>query len=177
MGKKIYLGSDHAGFKLKLKIEAWLHKKNMPYEDLGNRAYDPGDDYPDFAGFVAKKTVDEKSFGILICGSAHGMCIAANKIRGARAVVTSTKKETFIARSHNDANILCLSGWNTGKMKAISLIKMFFTTPFSGEERHKRRLNKIKILEEGRASLKEDKPSSTSNENISNTRYRFRSGR
>ena len=177
MGKKIYLGSDHAGFKLKQKVEAWLHRKNIPYEDLGNRAYDPSDDYPDFAEIVAKRSVDEKSFGLLICGSAQGMCIAANKIKGARAIVPYTKKETLLARTHNDANILCLSGWNTSGMKAISLIKMFLKTPFSGEERHKRRLNKIKNLEEGRASLNENKPNPASHENISNTRYKFRSGK
>ncbi|MDP3990512.1 MAG: RpiB/LacA/LacB family sugar-phosphate isomerase [archaeon] len=160
MGKKIYLGSDHAGFKLKRKIERWLHKKNMPYEDLGNITYDPEDDYPDFAELVARKSVDEKSFGILICGSAQGVCIAANKIKGARAVIPSSKKETILARLHNDANILCLSGWKTGWIKAISLIKAFLTTPFSSEERHKRRLNKIKSLEEGKTILKEDKSNS-----------------
>src|SRR3989344_8411797 len=118
MGKKIYLGSDHAGFKLKQKVEAWLHRKNIPYEDLGNRAYDPSDDYPDFAEIVAKRSVDEKSFGILICGSAQGMCIAANKIKGARAIVPYSLKEAKLSREHNHANIICLSGWYTHPHKA-----------------------------------------------------------
>lgn len=145
--KSICLGSDHAGFKLKEKIKHWLDKNNLAYGDLGNTAFDPDDDYPDFAEKVARKVVRNRSLGILFCGSAQGMCIAANKIKGARAVVPFSLKEARLAREHNDANILCLSGWYTHFHQAIKILEKFLTASFSQETRHIRRLNKIKRIE------------------------------
>ncbi len=147
MKKKIYLGSDHAGFALKEKIKRWLEKNQYPYQDLGNFVLDVTDDYPDFAVKVAKAVTSKKTFGILLCGSAQGMCITANKIKGARAVVPFSLKEARLAREHNDANIICLSGWYFHFHKATQLLQKFLTTPFSKEARHVRRLNKIKKLE------------------------------
>ena len=145
--RKIYLGSDHAGFQLKQKIKQWLDKKKVPYQDLGDFALDTTDDYPDFAEKVALAAVKNKTFGILICGTGFGMCIAANKIRGARAVYIEDLKEARLAREHNDANILCLSGWHAHFHKSVKLIEKFITTPFSKHPRHIRRLNKIKELD------------------------------
>lgn len=145
--KIIYLGSDHAGFALKEKIKRWLEKNNYPYQDLGNFVLDVTDDYPDFAVKVAKAVTSEKTFGILLCGSAQGMCIAANKIKGVKAVVPFSLKEARLAREHNDANIICLSGWYFNFHKATKMLEIFFNTPFSKEERHVRRLNKIRRLE------------------------------
>ncbi|PIZ51062.1 ribose-5-phosphate isomerase [Candidatus Woesearchaeota archaeon CG_4_10_14_0_2_um_filter_33_13] len=145
--KKIYIGSDHAGFKLKKQIERWFKKNHVNYEDLGNLVLDQKDDYPDFAVKVAKRAVKEKTIGILLCGSAQGMCIAANKIKGARAVVPFSLKEARLAKEHNNANIICLSGWYSHLHKTTRMLEVFLTTPFSKEERHVRRLKKIKQLE------------------------------
>ena len=145
--KRIYLGADHAGFALKEKIKRWLRKKRIPYEDLGNRVYDRTDDYPDFAITVARKVVQTKTMGILLCGSAQGMCITANKIKGARAVVPFSLREARLAREHTNANILCLSGWYTHYHRATLILERFLHASFSGEERHIRRLQKIKKLE------------------------------
>lgn len=145
--KAIYIGSDHAGFHLKEKIRKWLEHKHVPYIDVGNKKLDPKDDYPDFAVALARKVVADKSLGILVCGSAQGMCIAANKIKGARAVIPYSLKETRLSKEHNNANIICLSGWFTHLHQAKRMIEVFLTTPFSQESRHVRRLGKIRRLE------------------------------
>ncbi len=145
--KTIYLGADHAGFRLKEQIKRWLERNNVLYEDQGDLILDPQDDYPDYAERVARKVLEQHSKGILICGSAQGVCIAANKIRGIRAVVPFSLREARLAREHEDANVLCLSGWFFHFHKATQMIQRFLHTPFSGEPRHVRRLNKIKRLE------------------------------
>ena len=144
---KIYIGADHAGFKLKEKLKVWLLKKKLEIEDAGALTFNPSDDYPDFAEKVARKVVREKSLGILLCGSAQGMCIAANKVRGVRAVVPFSVKEAELARRHTMANIICLSGWYFNPLKAKKLVWTFLRTPFSKEERHLKRVEKIKQLE------------------------------
>ena len=145
--KPIYIGADHAGFHLKEKIKKWLEHKHVQYVDIGNKKLYPKDDYPDFAIPLAKKVVSEKSLGILVCGSAQGMCIAANKIKGARAVIPYSLRETRLSKEHNNANIICLSGWFTHLHKAKRMIEVFLTAPFSKEPRHVRRLQKIKRME------------------------------
>lgn len=145
--KRIYIGADHAGFALKEKIKKWLEHKGVPYQDLGNVTFDPKDDYPDFASAVARKVVTDKSLGILVCGSAQGMCIAANKIKGARAAIPYSLKEARLSREHNNANIMCLSGWSAHLHKSKKMIEIFLTTPFPQEARHVRRLEKIRRLE------------------------------
>ena len=145
--KKIYLGADHAGFHLKEKLKEWLERKHVQYVDAGNSKLDPKDDYPDFAAALARKVVSNKSLGILVCGSAQGMCIAANKIKGARAVIPYSLREARLSKEHNNANIICLSGWFTHLHKSKRMIEVFLTSPFSQEPRHLRRLEKIKRLE------------------------------
>ncbi len=145
--KPIYIGADHAGFALKEKIKRWLDHKRVPYVDIGNRKLDHKDDYPDFAIPLARKVAAEKSLGILVCGSAQGMCIAANKIKGARAVIPYSLQEARLSKEHNNANIICLSGWFTHLHQAKRMIEIFLTTPFSKHPRHLRRLQKIKRVE------------------------------
>jgi len=152
--KTIYLGSDHAGYKLKEKIELWLVKKDIPFIDLGNIRFQKTDDYPDYAKRVATEVVKNKSLGVLVCGSAEGMCIAANKIKGSRAVNPHTPLLAKLSREHNDANIICLSGGGTIKpipgtslSNAKKMLEIFLNTKFSKAARHKRRVNKIKQLE------------------------------
>jgi len=151
---KIYLGSDHAGFKLKERIKLWLDKEKIFYEDLGNLQLEIDDDYPIYAAKVARAVVKGKSKGFLFCGSAEGVCIAANKVKGIRAVNPAGVIQTRFAREHEDANILCLAGGGTRKRqpavplrKAKKMIKTFLNTNFSGAARHKRRLLEIKRLE------------------------------
>ncbi|HLD00974.1 MAG TPA: RpiB/LacA/LacB family sugar-phosphate isomerase [Candidatus Nanoarchaeia archaeon] len=152
--KEIFIGSDHAGFRLKHKINAYLDRHKIPYHDLGNLIFDLNDDYPDYAAQVARAVVKNKSRGILICGSAEGVCLAANKIRGARAVNPDSLIRVKMAREHLDANILCLAGGGSRHKqpavpisKATKMIAVFLSTSFSHASRHIRRINKIKKLE------------------------------
>jgi ribose 5-phosphate isomerase B len=154
MKEVIYIGSDHAGFKLKEQLKLWLVKENISYEDKGNWLYDKDDDYPDYAAKVARAVVKDKTLGILLCGSAEGMCVAANKIKGVRAVNPANETLTKLSREHNDANIICLSGGGTlqpikgmSLMKAKKMITIFLKTNFSKAKRHLRRVNKIKRLD------------------------------
>ncbi len=144
---KVYLGSDHAGFKLKDKVKRWLDKNEIKYEDLGNTNYEKTDDYPDYALRVAKKVskASSKILGVLVCGSAQGMCITANKVKGIRAVVPFSIKEAKLSKEHNNANIICLSGWY--EKNTLRMLKIFLETKFSKETRHRRRVNKIKQIE------------------------------
>lgn len=145
--KVIYIGSDHAGFALKEKLKIWFDTKKILYKDLGNLKYDKNDDYPDYAASVARAVVKHKTLGILICGSAEGVCIAANKIKGVRAVNPSTTTLAKLSREHNDANILCLSGWFTPIFVKKGMILTFLKTSVSKEARHLRRIKKISKLE------------------------------
>lgn len=152
--KKIYLGADHAGFALKEKVKQWLTEKKTAFEDLGNLIYDKNDDYPDFAEKVARKVVREGTKGILFCGSAEGMAMAANKVKGVRAVAVWDKKIAELSRKHNDANVLCLAGGGMLKPipglsleKAKVIISVWLKMQFRGEVRHKRRIEKIKKIE------------------------------
>ena len=142
-GKTIYIGSDHAGFKLKEKIKEWLINSNMPFLDLGNTILDKNDDYPDFAIKVSNLTSSNNSKGILVCGSGQGMCMAANKIKGIRAGIAYTVRDARLLREHNNANIMCLSGWGMSFEDSKKMIKKFLDTEFSSEPRHKRRIGKI----------------------------------
>jgi ribose 5-phosphate isomerase B len=145
--KRLYIGADHAGFELKEKIKKWFDTKNIEFKDLGNLKYEKTDDYPDFAAAVARKVAKDGAKGIIICGSAEGVCIAANKIKGIRAVNPTTTNLAILSREHNDANILCLSGWFLPLAHKKRIINAFLTTPFSNIARHKRRLMKIRRLE------------------------------
>lgn len=144
----IYLGADHAGFKLKEQIKKYLQSQKIKFTDLGNLKLDKNDDYPDFGFKVAKAVAkDNASRGILICGTSFGVCIVANKVKGIWAVSISNIKDAKISRSHNDANVLCLSGWDLKLDLAKKIIKVWLNTKFSNAPRHKRRLAKIKKYE------------------------------
>ena len=160
----IYLGSDHGGFDLKEKIKQWLTQNHYQFEDLGNVTFDPGDDYPEIAFRVAEKVSgDEKrsgnrekaignSFkdepkGILLCRSAAGMVIAANKVKGIRAVAAFDKETAEHSRKHNDSNILALSGDRLNDLEAFDILKVWLETQFSNLERYIRRLKAIEEYE------------------------------
>lgn len=145
----IYLGSDHAGHELKLEIASYLKERGREFKDLGNTISDPDDDYPDFAFAVAEGVAaDADAFGILACGSAQGVCMAANKVKGIRAAAVATPEDARMTREHNAANVLCLSGWNRTIDEVKPIIDAFLTTEFTNEERHVRRLAKISEYED-----------------------------
>jgi len=136
----LYLGADHAGFKLKEALKASL--KTGPV-DL-SPAFVEGDDYPLAAKKVALAIqTDKDSLGILVCGTGHGMDIAANRFKGVRAIVARTEKDAKLAREHNHANVIVLGGWITKTPLAKKIIATFLKTKPSKEARHVRRVKQL----------------------------------
>ncbi len=145
---KIYLGTDHAGFELKEKIKIFLKEKNFDVEDCGALTFDKNDDYPDF---IAKAAIgvseNPASKGIVLGKSGAGECIVANKIKGIRAILGFSEENVRLAREHNDANVLSLGSAFVNEELMKKLIIIFLETKFSNEDRHVRRINKIKDIE------------------------------
>ncbi|MCI8674971.1 MAG: ribose 5-phosphate isomerase B [Lachnospiraceae bacterium] len=139
----IALGSDHGGYELKQEIISHLESKGIAYRDYGSFSPEPAD-YPEYAHIVAHVVVNgECEKGILICGTGIGISIAANKVKGIRAAVCTDCFTAEATRLHNDANILALGGRVVGPGLALKIVDTFLNTPFSGEERHSRRISKI----------------------------------
>ena len=146
---KIYLGADHAGFELKEKIKSFLSEKGFEVEDCGAFTFDKNDDYPDFIAEAAIGVSENpNSKGVVLGKSGAGECIAANKIKGIRAVLGVSPENVELSRLHNDVNILSLGSMFVSEILAKELVKIFLETKFSNEERHIRRINKIKELED-----------------------------
>ena len=140
--KKIFISSDHAGFKLKEEIKSHLSKKKLSFQDLGPYN-DDRVDYPDYAHKVARKVKANKSnVGILVCGSGMGMNIAANRHKNIRAAQCFNLKSTKLSRLHNDANIITLGSRLLTKKLAINCVNTFLNTKFEGG-RHSKRIKKI----------------------------------
>ena len=140
--KKIFLSSDHAGYKLKEIIKIYLDKIMIKYIDLGPFSNDRVD-YPDYAHKVAKKVkINKNHVGILVCGSGTGMNIAANKHKNIRAAQCFNVKSTKLSRLHNDANIITLGSRLLSKKNALKFIGVFLNTKFEGG-RHTKRIRKI----------------------------------
>ena len=140
--KKIYISSDHAGFKLKEAIKDYLSKKKINFQDLGPNNNDRVD-YPDFAHKVARKVkTNKKNVGILVCGSGMGMSIAANRHKNIRAAQCFNLKSTKLSRLHNDANVITLGSRLLSKKNALDCISIFLNTKFEGG-RHAKRIRKI----------------------------------
>jgi ribose 5-phosphate isomerase B len=141
------LGSDHAGFDLKREIITALEKSGVECRDYG--AYNTeASDYPDAALAVAKAVASgEAERGILICGTGAGMSIAANKVAGVRAALCHDCFTARATREHNDANILCLGSRVIGQGLALDIVDVWLNTLFSQEERHCRRIEKIRQIE------------------------------
>ena len=140
--KKIFISSDHAGYRLKEAIKMYLENKKLDFYDLGPTNKKKVD-YPDFAHKVAKKVKINKSHvGILICGSGTGMNIAANKHKNIRAAQCFNLKSTKLSRLHNDANVITLGSRLISKKNALKFVNIFLNTKFDGG-RHKKRVQKI----------------------------------
>jgi ribose 5-phosphate isomerase B len=157
---KIYLGSDHAGFELKKVLFNFLKQEGHHPVDMGPAEFDPADDYPDYILPVAEQVAgDPEARGIILGASGQGEAIVANRTRGARAVVYygpnpitlqsgSSHDILVLSREHNDANILSLGARFLSSDAAKEAVRLWLQTPFSGEERHVRRLSKITSIEE-----------------------------
>ena len=139
----IAIGSDHGGFELKQEIMAHLEKRGLAYKDFGTDS--PAScDYPVFAKAVAKAVASgECEKGIIICGTGIGVSITANKVRGIRAALCGDCFSAEATRLHNDANVLTLGARVTGPGLALKIVDTFLDTPFSGDERHIRRISMI----------------------------------
>ncbi len=143
----IAIGSDHAGFELKQVIMKHLEERNIEFKDYGTYSADSCD-YAVYAEKTARAVVDgECELGLLFCGTGVGISIAANKVKGIRACCCSDLFSAEMTRMHNNANMLCLGGRVITPEKAIELVDIFLDTPFSGEERHQRRIDQIIDLE------------------------------
>jgi len=140
--KKIFISSDHAGYKLKEEIKSLLSKKKISFLDMGPHN-DNRVDYPDFAHKVARRVkVNKNNIGILVCGSGMGMNIAANRHKNIRAAQCFNLKSTKLSRLHNDANIITLGSRLLSKKLALSCVIAFLNTKFEGG-RHLKRIKKI----------------------------------
>jgi ribose 5-phosphate isomerase B len=140
--RKIFISSDHAGYKLKEQIKLYLSKKKISFKDMGPYN-DDRVDYPDYAHKVAKKVKNNKNnFGILVCGSGMGMNIAANRHKNIRAAQCFNLKSTKLSRLHNDANIITLGSRLLNKKLALTCVIAFLNTKFEGG-RHFKRIKKI----------------------------------
>ena len=145
---KIYIGADHRGFLLKEQMKQWLMNAGHEVVDCGNRVYDKDDDFPDFSFAVAHAVVkDPQGRGVVICGSAGGVTIAANKVAGIRCVMAVSQEDVVHNRQHDDVNVLAIASDFTPRAKTKTLITTFLETPYLGEPRHKRRLKKITAYE------------------------------
>jgi len=146
---KIAVGSDHRGFEAKQQIKAIVTQLGHECVDFGTNDSNPVD-YPDpaylAATAVSKKDADR---AILICSTGLGMSMAANKIKGIRAALCHDELSARISRDHNDANVLCISGDQTGEVLLRKIVEVWLRTEFSGG-RHQRRVNKIAAIEEGK---------------------------
>ena len=144
---RIALGSDHAGFSLKEHLASWLAESGHAVYDLGTHNSDPVD-YPDYSAAVAQAVLDGRADrGIIICGSGAGAAVAANKLNGIRASVAHDVYTAHQMVEHDDVNVLCLGSRVIGTAVAEDLVEAYLGAKFSREDRHLRRLDKIRALE------------------------------
>ncbi len=142
---KIFIGSDHQGFQHKKKLIELLNKDGYEVVDCGAENLDPDDDYPVYAEKVAKELqgASDDDRGILICGSGHGMCIAANRYKGVRAILGANKDSIYEGRNDDDANILCLAAHNFKADTYPELVETFLKTEFAAAPRFVRRIREM----------------------------------
>lgn len=145
---RVHLGTDHAGLELKDALAAWLADHGYEPVDHGAHEYDADDDYPPFCVAAAQAAVEEPgSLAIVIGGSGNGEQIAANKVRGARAALAWSTETAALAREHNDAQVMAIGGRMHTVEQAVEIVETFLTTPFSGAERHQRRIDLLATYE------------------------------
>jgi ribose 5-phosphate isomerase B len=145
---RVFLGSDHAGWELKAHLASQLGRLGYEVVDVGPREYDPDDDYPEFCLRAAERVAAEPgSLGVVIGGSGNGEQIAANKVPGVRAALAWSVETAQLAREHNDANVVGIGARQHPLDEATAIVTAFLATPFSGGERHARRIAQIAAYE------------------------------
>ena len=141
---KIFIGSDYRGFERKQSLLSYLSGTDFEINDMGAYTYSEGDDFNDAAIAVAKAVREEPdAMGILICDSAHGVTMQANRFKGARAAHCDSEESAKLAREHDDANILCLSAHFVDDDKMQRIVNIFLETNFEPLERRVRRINRL----------------------------------
>lgn len=146
---KIFIGADHNGYALRTKLIEYLIRAGYDVQDEGDDHLDPNDDFPTYAvklvhDLLAQADPDAK--GILICGSGQGMCMAANRFRGIRALLGYDRESIRAARNDDDANVLCLPAKTLEKDSVNMLVETFLNTPFSHVGRYQRRIKELDEL-------------------------------
>ncbi|MCZ7418555.1 MULTISPECIES: ribose-5-phosphate isomerase [unclassified Micromonospora] len=148
---RVYLGSDHAGFELKVHLANHLAKQGYEVVDIGPHAYDPEDDYPAFCLHAGTRVVaDPGSLGVVIGGSGNGEQIASNKVAGVRAALAWNVETAQLGRQHNDANVVAVGARQHTLDEATAIVEAFLTTSFSGSDRHARRIAQVAEYERSR---------------------------
>jgi len=146
---RVAIAADHAGFEFKNELGKHIREVGHEVIDLGAHVFDPQDDYPDFAALAARAVSDASvERAVLICGSGVGASIAANKVKGARAGLCHDTYSAHQGVEHDNMNILVLGSRTIGPALAEDLVKTFLGATFSGDARHVRRLEKVKVLDE-----------------------------
>jgi ribose 5-phosphate isomerase B len=148
MALSVALAADHGGLDLKIALLPWLRSQQVGILDLGAHAFDPDDDYPDYAEKVAQAVASGRTQrGILICGSGVGACIAANKVSGIRACLCHDTYSAHQGVEHDDMNVLCLGARVIGLELAKELISVFLKARFLDTDKYRRRVEKIIAIE------------------------------
>src|SRR6476659_4522280 len=146
---RIAIGADHGGYPLNERVIEELRGGGHEITDFGTHVGSRPDDYPDYAVKVGQTVQSgEAEIGILICGSGVGASVAANKLLGIRAALCGDTYSGHQSREHDDCNVLCLGARVVGEELALDIVRAFIAAKFTGEERHKRRLEKIALIEE-----------------------------
>ena len=149
---RVHIGSDHAGFELKTFLVSALQADGHDVVDHGPAEYDAEDDYPVFCIPAAEGAVAETgSLAVVIGGSGNGEQIAANKVNGARAALAYNQQTAQLGRQHNDANVLSIGARMHTEEEALEMVRVFVATPFSGDERHARRIALLAAYEKSRS--------------------------
>jgi len=147
----VYIGADHGGFSLKEKSKVWFAEWGYNFEDLGATSSVLDDDYPQYAFAVANRvSTNKNALGVLFCKSGAGMVIAANKVKGIRAVDIYDKKSAVHAKEHNNANTISVSASWLNEVQAREIIEAFLETTFLEEKRHARRIDQITEYEKNK---------------------------
>ena len=145
---RVYLGSDHAGFELKTYLIEHLAGAGHEPVDCGPPAYDPDDDYPPFCFETGRRVLaDPGSLGVVIGGSGNGEQIAANKVPGIRCALAWSEETARLGRQHNDAQVVSIGARMHTPQEAASFVDAFVASPFSGDERHARRIRMLTDFE------------------------------
>jgi ribose 5-phosphate isomerase B len=148
---RVYLGSDHAGYELKVHLASSLGSQGYGVVDVGAPAFDPDDDYPAYCLHTGARVVAEPgSLGVVIGGSGNGEQIAANKVPGVRAALAWSLETARLSREHNDANVVAVGARMHTLDEATQLVTTFLTTPFSRDARHMRRIAQVAEYEKTR---------------------------